>query len=74
MKTGMLWFDNQGAIEERIRRAAAYYRRKYGIMPNICFVDRSQHTVDQVDGITIRPDQHILKNHYWIANDEQKAG
>lgn len=40
MDIGMLWFDNdkQADLRSKIERAAAYYRDKYGKMPNLCFV------------------------------------
>ncbi len=74
MKTGMLWFDPSGSLEERVRRAAAYYERKYGMKPNICYVERTQCTAEIVDGIAIKPDGHVLKNHLFLGRiDEQNA-
>jgi len=40
MEIGMLWFDNdkKSDYEAKIERAATYYRDKYGLAPNLCFV------------------------------------
>jgi hypothetical protein len=40
MEIGMLWFDNdkKSDYEAKIERAARYYRDKYGMSPNLCFV------------------------------------
>jgi hypothetical protein len=40
MDIGMLWFDNdkKSDYEAKIERAATYYRKKYGMTPNLCFV------------------------------------
>ena len=40
MEIGMLWFDNdkKSDYEEKIERAAEYYRDKYGKSPNLCFI------------------------------------
>jgi len=43
MNVGMLWFDNdpRAGLDVKVERAAAYYRNKYGKMPNLCFVHPS---------------------------------
>lgn len=43
MKTGLLWFDDdpRKQLEEKVRRAAAHYERKYGRAPTLCFVHPS---------------------------------
>ena len=40
MRTGMLWFDNDPKTDlpTKVLRAAAYYQKKYGCSPNLCFV------------------------------------
>lgn len=40
MEIGMLWFDNdkKSDYEAKIEHAAKYYRDKYGLAPNLCFV------------------------------------
>ena len=43
MNTGMLWFDNDPKIDfyVKIMRASEYYQKKYGQIPNVCFVHPS---------------------------------
>jgi hypothetical protein len=40
MKTGLLWFDDdpRKELEEKVLRAAAHYERKYGRLPELCYV------------------------------------
>ena len=40
MNVGMLWFDNdlKAELAAKVERAAAYYRKKYGVAPTVCFV------------------------------------
>ena len=41
MDIGMLWFDNDKKTDlaAKVGRAAEYYQKKYGQMPNLCFVN-----------------------------------
>jgi hypothetical protein len=41
MDIGMLWFDNdnQTDLPRKIENAADYYLNKYGIRPNVCFIN-----------------------------------
>lgn len=71
MKTGMLWFDKSGSLEERIQRAARYYERKYGISPNLCFVNPAEAGSGERCGqVLVKPDKCILLNHLWIGSDD----
>ncbi len=39
MHTGMLWFDNsQTELNIKIQKAADYYHKKYGQVPDLCLV------------------------------------
>jgi len=46
MNVGMLWFDNdpKSNLDNKIERAARYYRDKYGKTPTVCFVHPSMLT------------------------------
>jgi len=76
MNTGMLWFDNDKLtdLETKIERAAAYYAKKYGAMPDLCFVHPSMLASPAVSarGIEIKTTQQILPNHLWIGVNEKK--
>lgn len=73
MKTGMLWFDNdpQLNLSNKITRAAAYYQKKYGQKPNLCFVHPSMlKEKTGKDGFEIRSTKMIMPNHIWIGIDD----
>lgn len=84
MEVGLLWFDNDPGrgIEEKVRRAAAHYQRKYGRMPDLCLVhprmlggngDRaSPAPLLRVGGVEIRPGRAILPDHFWLGVAEER--
>ncbi len=70
MQIGMLWFDNSptDTLETKIKRSMAYYRRKYNIDPNLCFVHPTMVSEEpHVDGITIKTNRSIRPNHFWMG-------
>ena len=78
MRTGMLWFDNDPKTDlpAKVIRAAAYYQKKYGCSPNLCFVHPSMLSVEpkRADGIELRPSRQVLPNHFWLGvNDPSTA-
>ena len=77
MKVGMLWLDDdkKTTLEDKVLRAAAYYREKYGRAPNLCLVNKSTvEEAQQVGQIHIRPVKNVLPNHFWVGvNNKQKV-
>jgi len=73
MKIGMLWFDNdpKADLKLKIERAAAYYSKKYGQTPNLCFVHPSMEPAPNGNGkpatIEIRTHKSVRPNHFWIG-------
>ena len=71
MKTGMLWFDNDPKLnlEAKIIKAAQYYQKKYGQIPNLCFVHPSMlvEKPNVMNGVEIRPSSKVLPNHLWLG-------
>jgi len=81
MDIGMLWFDNsqQEDLKSKIARAAAYYQKKYGQNPNMCFVHPSMLGINgkkemeasepsiKTGKVEVRPSVSILPNHFWIG-------
>jgi hypothetical protein len=74
---GLLWYDDQGTIGDRVRRASERHEKKYGTTPNICFANW-QDLVGQegfepeigsmvVDDCRVYSDSYTLKNHVWIG-------
>lgn len=81
METGMLWYDNDPNTElpTKVNRAAAYYQKKYGQLPNLCFVNPKMLGDDQDTPcpIEVKTNQSILHHHLWIGvavEKEEKAG
>jgi len=76
MDTGMLWFDNDPKLDFRskVLNAAAYYRDKYGIDPNSCYVHPSMIADEREDtgAIKIFLTTDILPHHYWIGVQQSK--
>jgi hypothetical protein len=74
MDRGMLWFDNNPKTDfkVKIKEAATYYRRKYGLSPNLCLVHPSVLNSEIVsdDKIKIRPNRSVLPGHLWIGINE----
>lgn len=71
MKTGMLWYDNdpKANLSEKVSRAAAYYTKKYGQVPNICFVHPSMvgEKAAAKSNLEVKPNTMVLPNHFWIG-------
>ena len=74
MNIGMLWFDQdpKKSMQAKIIEAADYYRKKYGQVPNTCFIPVKE-TPLQVGVITARPWRSIMPGHLWIGC-EVKSG
>jgi len=77
MKTGMLWQDDDpsSTLEEKVRRAAKYFRTKYGYRPDTCLVHHSafadvKDKMLQVDTVTVRVGHPILATTYWIGCED----
>jgi hypothetical protein len=75
MFIGMLWFDNDPAtaLAAKVQRAAEYYRKKYGLAPDICMVNPAMlpEVSLQSEGVTVRASRVILPGHLWIGVQEK---
>ena len=78
MNIGMLWFDNDPRTEVKIKieKAADYYQKKYGSLPNLCYVHPSMlekqvaaesANAQRNGAIEVRSSNSILPNHFWIG-------
>lgn len=70
MDVGMLWLDDDAKrpFEEKIKRAAEYYKGKYGRKPNLCLVPQnSVEASTKIGKINIIPDQSISPHHFLIG-------
>jgi hypothetical protein len=69
----MLWFDNSDAtLAQKIAKAVAYYKNKYGHAPTLCLVHPNMIADQKMDleGITVRPYRPVLPGHLWIGIEE----
>lgn len=70
MIVGMLWFDNSPrSLEVRVNGAADYYRRKYGVQPNLCYIhpDTAGEIPERVGEVELRTSPSTLPGHFWIG-------
>ena len=80
MNVGMLWFDNdpRTTLTVKVRRAADYYRQKYGLVPDLCLVHPSMLNGLRLDlieddpgKVAVRPNRLIQPGHLWIGNEDK---
>ena len=91
MDIGMLWYDDDGKrqLDEKVARAAEYYRAKYGVQPTECYVHPSTLAPDAsaegepksgagrivAGGVRLRANRTVIKNHFWLGvGDADKGG
>lgn len=71
MNSGMLWFDNDPKtdLEFKIKKAADYYRQKYGSTPDLCLVNPSMidGKISREDRIAVRTYRAVLSGCFWIG-------
>lgn len=73
MTVGMMWFDNSSlTLEEKIRKAVAYYQKKFLKAPTLCLCPPgTQKFPEQVDGVTVRLFGSVLPHHLWIGTEDE---
>lgn len=74
MNIGMLWLDadKNRSFEEKVKRAAEYYRDKYGRFPELCLV--STKTISdqlKVGRVMVQPAKTVMPNYFWLGMDSQ---
>lgn len=69
MKSGLLWYDPKSSnIQDKIQAAARRYQEKFGIVPNIAFVNPADlQPGARVKNIKIQSKQTILPNYIWLG-------
>jgi hypothetical protein len=70
MQYGMLWLDTDShrTLEEKVRRAAAYYADKYGQPPQLCLVNKTMLEEEKdVDTVHVRPVANMVKHHFLLG-------
>lgn len=72
MKLGMMWQDTSTAdMADKVREAARYYVTKYGKAATLAFVNPTQHSVDAVDGVKVKPSRSVRPNHIWLGVEDE---
>ncbi len=77
MNVGMLWLEHErtSSFAAMIANAAGYYQKKYGQVPDLCFVHPSMlETAGPVKddvGIVVKPDKTILPGLLWIGVEDK---
>ncbi len=78
MDVGMLWRDEAEGrtLDEKVARAADYYRRKYGAAPTVCVVNPRMlpPDADVAGGLRLVGARTVQVNHFWLGvNDAPTA-
>lgn len=71
MNTGMLWLDAdvRRTLDEKIERAIDYYRQKYGAVPDLCLVNTSTFTEEElsIGPVKVQRTRTVLPHHFWVG-------
>jgi hypothetical protein len=75
MDIGMLWFDDSArSIDEKVKRAAAFYAEKYGRTPTLCMVHPTAAQADgSIGGVLVRPARSVLPHHFLVGIEDEKT-
>lgn len=76
---GMLWFDNdpKSSVEEKIKKAVAYYLKKYEVKAEVCLINPSQaqglelEKISVACGVTVRTFTGVTPSHFWVGVEEK---
>jgi hypothetical protein len=79
MDVGMMWFDPdpRSGYGDKIQKAAAYYRGKYGRAPTLCYVHPAtagSPAPSPVNGVEVRTSRSVLPHHYWLGVAKANGG
>lgn len=69
MKSGLLWYDadDKKPIWDKIREAAQRYYEKFGVRPNVAFVNPAALPADSDRPAQTPALATILPNHVWLG-------
>ena len=74
MDTGMLWYDPDARVDlaHKVARAAEHYYSKYGVRPNLCFVNPAllPEGGATAGSVQVRAARTVLRNHFWLGVGE----
>ena len=68
MDIGMLWYDDdrRRPLDDKVARAVAYYKAKYGATPTVCFVNPAtlQNGSETAGGVHLRTARDVMVDHF----------
>jgi len=73
MNIGLMWFNNDPmkTRNTKIDEAADFYQKKYGIRPNLAWVNPVEMPDGAVNttpgGVNVKISRSIIPNNYWIG-------
>lgn len=75
MAWGLLWYDDNPTrdLPRKVALACARYRRKFGAMPDACYVHPSALGGGkelQVGVICVKALGTVLRNHFWVGRED----
>ncbi|OGD71090.1 hypothetical protein A3A84_00785 [Candidatus Collierbacteria bacterium RIFCSPLOWO2_01_FULL_50_23] len=74
MDIGMILYDDDPKMlfDQKVTRAADYYKSKYGVVPNVCFVHPSLLGCPEkiIGEVTVRRSRIVMPNHFWLGVEE----
>jgi len=71
MKEGLLLYDPDGTLEERVSRAVESYGTKTGLLPEVCVVNESDVEGDIVlSDIVVKGNKYVQLGHLWIGLED----
>ena len=76
MREGLLWYDDdpQRSLRDKVGRAAKQYRKKFGALPDACYVHPSalagNGKVRAVDRVRVRALPSVLRHHFWLGSED----
>jgi len=81
--------DNPGRdLADKVRQAARRYRQKFGAVPDVCYVHppvtgpgtvalalngNGNGKVQKVGRVRVAPLPSVLRHHFWLGREEQRA-
>jgi len=71
MKKGLLWYDADGTLEERVARAVAAHVERTGWRPDACYIHESEIDGEiEVGGVTIKGWRYTQPGYLWIGVED----
>ncbi len=71
IKTGLLWYDNdpKRSLEDKVARALAHYRQKYGQPAQVVYVNPAtlNDGAPTLPGVEVMTSKTVQPHHFWLG-------